>query len=167
MRTIIVSGFPGVGKSYYCMQNPDKALDLDSSSFSWVTKLDGTKERNPDFPQCYIDRIKEVIAEKRYRFVFVSSHKAVRTALKDNNLYFALVYPYADCKDEMIERYLKRGSTQQFIDVVQSSWFDWIMECQHEIMCHKIELDVDRENLSDALSLHERHDWTDGGAQEE
>lgn len=63
-ETTIISGFPGIGKSYFFRNqeyNNRTVLDSDSSEFSWVKDENGnnTKERNPDFPSNYIDHIKE------------------------------------------------------------------------------------------------------------
>ena len=50
MRTKIISGFPGIGKSYYHKLHPETTLDSDSSEFSWIINEFGDKIRNPEFP---------------------------------------------------------------------------------------------------------------------
>jgi hypothetical protein len=58
MRTIIISAFPGMGKSYSVEHLPQyKMLDLESSNYSWIKTNDG-KVRNPLFAQNYIDHLK-------------------------------------------------------------------------------------------------------------
>ena len=63
MKTKIISAFPGVGKTYYHERNKEISIDSDSSHFSWVKDENGnnTKERNPEFPNNYINHIKENI----------------------------------------------------------------------------------------------------------
>ena len=51
--TTIISGFPGVGKTFYAERSNEEGfsvVDSDSSQFS----------KRPDFPACYIAHIKEV-----------------------------------------------------------------------------------------------------------
>lgn len=126
MRTKIVSAFPGLGKTTYHKNNPDTTLDSDSSGFSWVIDEHGNKTRNPHFPQNYINHIKENIG--KYNYIFVSSHKEVRDALLDNCLFFYLVYPKYDSKEEMLQRYKDRGNDENFIKLVDNNWEEWIDE---------------------------------------
>ena len=126
MRTKIISAFPGTGKSVYHSKHKDTTLDSDSSMFSWVVGSDGIKKRNPDFPANYINHIKENIG--KYEYILVSSHKEVRDALLDACLFFYLVYPDSDRKEEFIERYKNRGNDENFIQLVNSKWNDWMYE---------------------------------------
>jgi len=138
MKTRIISAFPGTGKSTYHAKHPDTTLDSDSSSFSWIT-VDGEKVRNPDFPANYIEHIKENIG--KYEFIFVSSHKEVRDALKENCLFFYLMYPYEDKKEIYLQRYKDRGNQEAFIELLDRNWDAWIRECQFEIYgCSNVEL---------------------------
>ena len=133
IRTRIVSAFPGSGKTYYHSNNPETTLDSDSSNFSWIVDEDGNKKRNPDFPNNYINYIKENIG--KYEFIFVSTHKEVRKALLDNCIFFYLIYPlYRNelIKDEFIQRYKDRNSSKEFIKTLESKWHDWTKECYLE-----------------------------------
>jgi len=129
MRTKIISAFPGTGKSYYYNKHKDSCIDSDSSEFSWVKDKDGnnTKERNPNFPQNYIDHIKNNIG--KYEYIFVSSHKDVRDSLKDNCIFYYLFYPDRSRKDEFLERYVQRGSPETFVKLIDVNWDNWINEC--------------------------------------
>jgi hypothetical protein len=151
MRTKIISAFPGTGKSYYNSKYPYTTIDSDSSNFSWVKDEDGnnTKLRNPEFPQNYINHIKENIG--KFEFIFVSSHKEVRDALLDECIFFYLVYPSMDRKEEFIERYRKRGNDENFIQLVSNNWDKWMQEiwflpdgCKH--------INMVLDNLEDELS---------------
>jgi hypothetical protein len=131
MRTKIISAFPGVGKSYYHKLHPDTTLDSDSSNFSWVKDENGnnTKERNPNFPQNYIEHIKSNIG--KYEYIFVSSHKEVIEALLDNCLFFYLIYPDSRRKEEFIQRYKDRGNDESFIELLESKWDEWIYDIEY------------------------------------
>ena len=141
MKTRIISAFPGSGKSYYHNQHKETTLDSDSSNFSWVKDKNGnnTTERNTDFPENYIEHIKKNIG--KYEFIFVSSHKVVRDALKYNCLFFYLLYPPLYDKDKYIQRYKDRGSPDGFIKLLDSKFEEWIHECSDEIFgCESIEM---------------------------
>ena len=156
MRTKIVSAFPGVGKTTYHKNNPDTTLDSDSSGFSWVVDEHGNKTRNPSFPQNYINHIKENIG--KYKYIFVSSHKEVRDALLDNCIFFYLVYPDDNRKDEFIQRYRDRGNDENFIKLVDSKWDEWMREFYWMNRgCEKLTA-YDDWNLDTVLEAQDRRD---------
>ena len=131
MKTIIVSAFPGTGKSYFCENNQYfNCLDSDSSQFSWLKDENGnnTKERNPNFPQNYIEHIKQKINDEEFDIIFVSSHKQVRDALISNCIEFKLVYPNIKLKNEYIERFKKRKNDDDFINFMSKNWDVFINE---------------------------------------
>jgi hypothetical protein len=157
MRTKIVSAFPGVGKTTYHKKNPDTTLDSDSSGFSWIIDEHGNKTRNPYFPQNYINHIKENIG--KYKYIFVSSHKEVRDALLDNCLYFYLVYPDDNRKEEFIQRYRDRGNDENFIKLVDSNWDDWMSEFNWmDRGCEKLYA-YKGWNLEEVLNAQEARDY--------
>ncbi len=151
MRTKIISAFPGTGKSYYHNKYPNETLDSDSSNFSWIKDEDGnnTKERNPNFPENYIEHIKSNIG--KYKYIFVSSHKEVRDALLDNCIFFYIVYPESDRKEEFLKRYKDRGNPEGFIKLVDENWNSWLDEIYWiNEGCEKICMVLD--NLEDELN---------------
>jgi len=86
--TLVVSGFPGVGKTHYFLtESSHTIVDSDSSSYSWLRP----GVRNPGFPRNYIDQIKSLLG--KCDVILVSSHKDVRDALVDQGILFTLVYP--------------------------------------------------------------------------
>jgi hypothetical protein len=133
-NTILVSAFPGTGKSFYHSHRYVDALPFKMSSDSDSSKFD-----KKEFPENYIQHIKEEII-KETPIVFVSSHKAVRDALVFYNLPFVLVYPSKDLKEEYLERYKKRGSNDNFIQLISNNWGNWIDECRLQDYCFHIEL---------------------------
>ena len=126
-------------------------MDSDSSNFSWIKDENGnnTKDRNPDFPNNYIEHIKENIG--KYKYIFVSSHKEVRDALLDNCLFFYLVYPDDRRKEEFIQRYKDRGNDESFIQLVDKNWDNWLSEIYWiETGCEKVCMVLD--NLENELN---------------
>ncbi len=142
-KTIVVSAFPGCGKSY-CFDNYqescDGILDSDSSDFSWVKDEDGnnTKVRNPNFPSNYIKHINKNIGT--VGIIFVSSHAVVRNELKDNNINYTLVYPSKKLKDSWMQRFKDRGNDIGFIDFISNNWDSFIDNMSEEKFPSKISI---------------------------
>lgn len=143
--TIIISAFPGTGKSHFFDSAdgiPDTVLDSDSSKFD-----------KKFFPGNYISHIKEKIGKVDY--ICVSSHKLVREALVKENLPFILLYPHITLKNEYIQRYKERGNNEGFIKLLDENWDLWIKECENQEGCIKIVMSFG-DHLSDFFLLPER-----------
>jgi hypothetical protein len=137
-ETLVISAFPGCGKSHLFRENKDKiVLDSDSSKFD-----------KSDFPNNYIEHIKKNIGKAD--IILVSSHKEVRDALVDNDIKFTLVYPDISIKDEYLQRYKDRNSPESFIKLLDDNWEIWIGEMNKQKGCKKIKLKKG-EYLSDVI----------------
>ena len=141
MSAVLISGFPGVGKSYLKnlyeeLYNDIIILDSDSSNFSW--SLPGV--RNPDFTNNYIRHIKDNL--ETADVILISSHKVVREALAKENIEYTLVYPDISLKDEYINRYIQRGSPQTFIDKIIVDWETFVTECGNDEFPTKVKLNA-------------------------
>lgn len=134
--TEIISAFPGCGKTecYKKYQDPIHefiVLDSDSSTFD-----------KTEFPENYIKHIKENVG--KVDVIFISSHQAVRDALKkDKELMemddkfkcrFIIAYPSKEQKENYLERYKLRGSSDKFIKLLSDNWDNWIDSMQHETL---------------------------------
>ena len=138
-ETLVISAFPGCGKSHMYRNNEDKLiLDSDSSKFD-----------KSDFPRNYIEHIQSNIGKAD--IIMVSSHKEVRDALVENEIDFTLVYPKRDIKEEYIQRYKNRGNDSNFIKLLESKWDDWMDELEQQSNCKKIELEKGK-YLSDVIT---------------
>lgn len=139
MRTRIIAGFPGVGKSTFVEKNPALAIDADSSQFSWMMSM-GVRIRNPSFPANYIERIKSLIGT--YEIIFVSTHKEVREVLRDNCIFYYLSYPDKRKKAEYLARYAARGNDDAFVKLLDKNWDAWIEELQQwSVGCDSYQMD--------------------------
>lgn len=118
--SIIISGFPGIGKSLLYNENKEYYCDSDSSKFN-----------KKDFPNNYIKHIKEIQNSKN--LILISSHIEIRNALVENSIPFIYVIPTLDRKLEFIENYKKRGNTKEFIENVNSNWDRWLMISAYNI----------------------------------
>jgi len=126
--TILISAFPGVGKSYLFKNLKDyKILDSDSSTFD-----------KDLFPGNYIDHIKQNIGV--VDIIMISTHDVVRKQLEENGLFFLLVYPDISLKDEYIGRYNERGNDDNFIKILGENWENWITDIEKQKDCFKVKL---------------------------
>lgn len=152
MNTKIYSVFPACGKTWLYEHQEDydlKILDSDSSNFSWI-RHNGIKERNPDFPQNYINHIKENIGN--YDYIFVSSHASVREALDKDGIGFTVVYPECGCKAEWVGRCFirdKNGESGCGVEAMYQNWEQWILECVETGLLHGEIVLLPGEYLSD------------------
>lgn len=130
MSAIIVSAFPGMGKTYafnmLSQEGKVKVKDSDSSHFDKAY-----------FPDNYIDDIRQNIPS--YDIIFVSSHKEVRDALEKNKIDFDLFYPSKERRNEFLENYVRRKSKPDLIKKIDNNWNSWIDEINNETNphCHK------------------------------
>ena len=123
---MIICGFPGVGKSCVAT-NRTNILDAESSAFSWIidpVHLENGRKRNPEFPGNYIRYIRDNM--DKYEVILVSSHQSVRDALKAESIPYIIVAPYVELRNEYMKRYLQRGSTMEFIDILYNAWLDFL-----------------------------------------
>ena len=133
-NTIVISAFPACGKSYTFNNfngKPFTMLDSDSSKYSWIYE-DGVKtdKRNPNFIEDYMTHIKENIG--KVDVIFVSSHKEVRKALRDNNIKYFIIYPSLEMKDEMLRRMKERGNDEKFIQFQSEHFKEFVGDIINE-----------------------------------
>lgn len=127
--TLIIAGFPGVGKTFCTnnkkLQKKYKMADSDSSCFSHIYK-NKIKLSNPNFPDNYIDHIKSYFGV--YDIVFISTHEIVRETLREEKIPYILVYPEntLNNKTKYISKYQKRGNDSSFIKFIVNNWDNFL-----------------------------------------
>lgn len=148
---MIISGFPGIGKTYYAKKF-DNAIDLDSTPFS---KLENG-ERNPDFPNNYIRQIKKI--QNDYDFIFVSSHKETREALANAKLDYIVIFPDLNKKgnkEAFMERYRTREhhtNRESFLKLMNNNFEKFATDLMMDKNAQRvINIDITNENLSDII----------------
>ena len=134
---ILIAGFPGIGKSWLYNNTPScmTICDSDSSQFSWI-HVDGVRTRNPNFISDYIKHIQEQL--KTHNIVMVSTHADVLAEFERLKMYYYLVYPYQDLKTEYLERYVKRGSPEAFVKLMDEKWDAFMSDiCMSKTYAHR------------------------------
>ena len=136
-NTKVIAAFPACGKTYCFYKNEDYIiLDSDSSKFSWIyPEGPATKYRNPDFPNNYIEHIKENIGKVDY--IFVSTHEEVREALTEAGIDYILVFPAETLKAEWVGRCFLRGSGEAFCKMLAENWDYWLSQMWDEVICNR------------------------------
>ena len=137
MKTLLVSAFPGTGKTWFHRNTHMKCLDSDSSTFD-----------KADFPANYIRHIRANMGSMD--IIMISSHKEVRDALVEAGLKFVLVYPSKAALSEYLRRYKERGSPEGFIKLLEANWGNWIEELIYQGGCRHLILPMHK-YLSDYL----------------
>lgn len=159
-ETKVISAFPGCGKSYVYNSPEFRSLviaDSDSSSFShylYQERRPGGKterRKNPQFPENYIQYIKDLLYSGTYDYIFVSSHDIVRNALDKNRINYILCYPDPTLKYEYLERYRKRGSEEKFISLLSDKWDAWMAELKECEKYHRTWILHSGQFLSDLI----------------
>lgn len=146
-NTKVFSGFPGVGKSVFFFVSDGLAkADSDSSMFSKLPNGD----LNLNFISDYIKHIKSLVGVKD--ILLVSSHSLVRDAMVKAGIEFTLVYPDVSLRDEYLDRFRDRGSSQGFIDLIDSEWGNFIDSCIGQKNCKHVVLKVG-EYISDVIGV--------------
>ena len=133
MKTRVIAGFPGVGKSY--------AMKLDDGyNGFFIRDSDSSKFPKDGFPDNYMEHIIQMITVQNPTVLLVSSHKIVREELVKAGIHFTLVYPNMKLRGEYIQRYTNRGSSEAFLKLLFDNWHQWVGECMNQPHCDKIEL---------------------------
>lgn len=132
MTAILISAFPGLGKTYLYQHYKDrlKILDLNTERFE-----------GDDFPGNYIAEVEKRLND--YDLILLSSDRNVRYALNDAGLDFDLFFPSKERKNELIEIYVTNRKSRDFIMNLDHNFYDIIDEIEVEDLehCFKHKLD--------------------------
>lgn len=102
-------------KNDYYTGNSENSSDLPIEQRKGMSKT-----LNPNFPENYIRDIVS-LAREGY-IVLISSHKEVRDELNKRRIPFTIVLPSLDMKQEMIDRYIKRGNQENFVTMLENNY---------------------------------------------
>lgn len=133
-HTRIISGFPGIGKSFFRTKYQDYLVyDAETTSYLWKMS-DSGKQKNQDFPNNFIKHLKSLIGI--YDFIFIRYDKDIQDALITANIPYGIIYPNKSLKSEFIRRYNARKASQLTIDLLNDNFEKWIDEIQSDKYSH-------------------------------
>ena len=132
--TVIVSGFPGIGKTTAAKLHPMLFRDLESSDYHWVTLMKSLItenyifKENPQWPGNYIEAIKNLSTSGMYKSVFVSAHELVREKMREAKIRYTLIYPEdtSKMKQLIMKRIIDRGSPDYFIRAMDENYSKYV-----------------------------------------
>lgn len=145
IKTVIILGFPAVGKSRLkeMFKNSDiKVVDSDSSMFD-----------KSDFPANYMRHIESLIG--KVNIIMVSTHETVREAFKSADFIYDvpmyICYPSLELKDEWLDRCRNRCNNEKFIKLIDDNYEQWIKDIMGETQFEHLMIDKPDEFLSDKI----------------
>lgn len=103
--SIVIAGFPGIGKSHLKSIGGDKVIDINISEFN--------KE---EFPENCVDYIQSILGEKE--IIIVPAHRDILIEMERVGINYILIYPDRSLKSEYLERY--KGN--KFADSLSKKW---------------------------------------------
>lgn len=146
----VICGFPGVGKSTitkeaeklglkhcfvrYDHHDMEYQLTVPSGPGIPVFDSDSSLFDKSNFPKNYVDHIENVLKQEWMEdvIILVSSHDNVRKMLHERGIEYCLAYPQIELKADYIERYKERGSSDQFVGMMEDSWVKFITDCEED-----------------------------------
>jgi len=112
-KAVVIAAFPLSGKTYASEHSGFwKCLDLDLNDFL----PDGTKAQCSDFPNNYIQEIKNNIY--KYDIIFVSADLTVQEAMRANQISFTTIFPKKDSLHGWIANGILSGKDKSYIDFI-------------------------------------------------
>ena len=147
-KTIIISAFPGSGKTTFAKKFKGRVLDLESSDFKWKGDTDVDKVLNQDFPRNYIDTIIDAVKSEKYGAIIVSNeflNFEESKELSDMVENIIAIYPLNDketgdsrdeyyndeIKNEFLNRYKTMGNPDSFIKFISDNWDKLISDMEN------------------------------------
>lgn len=134
----VVCGFAGVGKTWFVKNATNRlvVVEYNARHFGWVDYTE--KVRHPEWPNNYISHV--LATRNKFDYMLISTHREVREALVRAGIPFVLVYPSLEMMDEIIGRYVARGSRPSLIELVNQNYKTWFNEMVAQQNCENIML---------------------------
>lgn len=128
----IVMGFSGIGKTHIS-NGKSTFIDLESSKFKYkLTERDEDLERTKgdrnrvlskgDWHQDYIEAIEENLKKYDYVLIWISLETLEELLARGHKVTVIIPENEQLVKDEYVDRYRKRGNTNQFIEDMLGFW---------------------------------------------
>jgi len=127
IQKTVYSAFCGTGKSWLCSKKPNLFVEVE-----------GWKYQDGDFPDnCIQDIEKELCTNKK---VLIDTNPIVLKKLFQSGIKIKLFYPNNNLKNKYINNFIERGSSKDFIELLNKNWDKWIDELKEQQYCEQIVL---------------------------
>lgn len=130
-RYFVICGFSGIGKST-AEQKHRSIIDFESSGWSHLWEEGILKGKNPAFPGNYIAELLRLIDRDEATYYLLSCHETVRNELQSAGIPYIIVMPTIEQKNDYLKRWLKRGSSVEFIETMNDKWDEMIESCEKD-----------------------------------
>ncbi|CZR61983.1 uncharacterized protein PAC_11880 [Phialocephala subalpina] len=150
---IIISAFNGTGKTHFHSQATANLLSARYSGYHFHEIDVSPYWRIPNFPQNYVDDIKEIISTPDTEggttlVLLISGRAELAPYLEAAGLRYYSVYPELRLKQEYQARYQAMGWPQPTVDQFDRNWWRYIGNCEAQTVCKHVVLKK-RQFLSD------------------
>ena len=137
-QTLIISAFCGTGKTHICENSNKKIIEFEC----WKYDKDA-------FPNNCVADIKSKFG--KVDIIFISTNPLVLDVLIRMGKQIILIYPELKLKNEYMNRYRNRGSSNDFMLMLSKYWDTWLREIKENKNCQHIRLKTG-EYITDVLT---------------
>jgi len=156
---MVVAAFSGVGKTTFANHHPDIAVDMVCMPYKYFldpeahydesSKADPNFEWNPEWPFNYFEAIRKQPPNK---IILIPSDWRVLHLLEKESIPYYLCYPVKRARKIYRERYIKRGNSQEFLEIFIGGWKTFMDTLREDTYGRHIILRPDQ-YLSDVLDI--------------
>lgn len=171
---MIITAFEAAGKSYFCNQNQNRAIDFVCMPFKYTNFFELSKsieegeaikgayelELRCGWETGYCEAIQAMEKADPELYIVIPLVNKVLELLKAAGIGYTMIYPKEELLEEYIERCHERGNTEDFIDIVRDCWDFWIKSAKSDEWADKIELSSGQ-YLSDVIKISDNIDCGD------
>ena len=171
---MIIAAFSAAGKSYFCNQNKNSAIDFVCMPFKYTNFFELSKgieegesikcayelELRCGWETGYCEAIQAMEKANPELYIVIPPVNKVLELLKAAGIRYTIIYPKEELLEEYIERCRKRGNTEDFIDIVKDCWDFWIKSAKNDEWADKIELSSGQ-YMSDVIKISDNIDCGD------
>ncbi len=171
---MIIAAFAAAGKSYFCKQNQNRAIDFVCMPFKYTNFYEISKgiedaeaikgvyelELRGGWETGYCEVIQAMERANPELYIVIPPVIKVLELLKAAGIGYTIIYPKEELLEEYIERCQERGNTEDFIDIVRTCWDFWIKSAKSDEWADKIELSSGQ-YMSDVIKISDNIDCGD------
>ena len=137
---IFIYAFTATGKSTLARRYSN-VIDMESTLYKYLDSkgenelLKGTTRKiNPSWPNNYFKALEDV--KDKYDYILISD-EICNSFLAERHYEYWWVYPARNLKQEYFRRCKERGNTDEFINLYDKNWDEWIDSCENDSLASK------------------------------
>lgn len=138
---MLIAAHAGTGKSTFARMYPDKVIDLVCMPYKYedynypeeseAVKANTDADFNVNWPDNYYIAVLNHL--KSGKIILIPPvFDVIYKLYAADNIKYILCYPERNLKDEYEQRYIKRGNTQEFLEMFIWGWDYFIDNCEKD-----------------------------------